>query len=68
MTINYRPHRGSFEESMSEMKTFTTCGELMEKESISKIEFYAYDGRLPAETFIALHKDNYPLGFVWFTA
>lgn len=68
MTLYYRPHRGGFNESLDEKEKFETIDSLMLKHrEIVKIEYYCYDARIIADTFICLNIEGKPLGFAWYS-
>lgn len=59
MTLLFREHRGSFEESMKTIRKIESIAEL----GNVTIKDYGYDKRLNSETKIVL-KDNKPIGFI----
>ena len=68
MTLYYRPHRGGLNEALNEQEKFETIDSLILKHNeIVSIEYYCYDARIMADTFICLNIRNKPLGFAWYS-
>lgn len=72
MVVQFREHRGDFVESMATTQQFTNISDMMQTIFLDKgivivIQYYAYDTRLPADTFIIKNLEtNGVLGFMWF--
>ena len=66
LVVNFRPQRGSFEESMKEAKVFVGVGSLRQYlGGRPEIKYYTYDSNTNADTFIIT--DGGVIGFMWFT-
>jgi hypothetical protein len=66
MKVLYRPHRGTFADSMDLKEPFSSVDDLLKKYGPNlRISWYCFDKRLSAETFIVEEKWG-PIGFCWF--
>jgi hypothetical protein len=66
MKIKFREHRGGFVVSMKTTQTFSSISEMNATIKGSNIEYYCFDARIPAETFVVKNPIIGVLGFMWF--
>lgn len=73
--MNFRYHRGGFDESMATLRQFSSREEMLstlttEEEATVVVNDYGFDDRLNAETLIVVFEKRTPseggvLGFAW---